>query len=113
MESLRQEPDIIDVKTAVQTALGYVRELYGFNEKIRDLGLEEVELETDYFSDTPIWSVTVGFARPWSKERVEANPWSPMATAPFKPRYPIERDYKRVRIDAKSGEVIGMEIREL
>lgn len=108
MESLRQGPDIIDVKTAVQKALDYVQQVYE-TEDIRNLGLEEVKLS----QDAETWSVTVGFSRPWSQDKVEPTPFSTLATHPFQPKYPIDRDYKEVCLDARSGEVRGMEIRKL
>lgn len=112
MESLRQKQEFIDVKTAVQTALDHVRQLYEGNEKIRNLGLEEVKLS----EDGKTWSVTVGFSRPWSeKSTIEAPLLAAIRESNplMAPVYPIERDYKQVKIDARSGEIRGMEIRKL
>lgn len=111
MESLRQEPDIIDVKTAAHKALDYIKSLYE-EEPIQNLGLEEVKLS----DDDGMWSVTVGFSRPWSRQNVNEGPLAALkrSTDPWAPKsYPIDRDYKQVRIDARSGEVRGMEIRKL
>ena len=54
----------MDVKQAVKTAKDYVVSLYD-EENVMDIGLEEVEF--DICSDQ--WHVTIGFSRPWDKEK--------------------------------------------
>lgn len=88
----------MDVKEAVKTAVGYVKELYS-DENITNVGLEEVVKD-------PIdeeWTVTVGFSRPWD------FPAQSFATT-LQGRNPA-RQYKLVKID-KSGQVVAVKIRE-
>ena len=54
----------MDVRSAVQKARAYLEELFQ-GEEITDIGLEEVVF--DEAADE--WSVTIGFARPWDKEK--------------------------------------------
>jgi hypothetical protein len=51
-----------------------------------------------------VWVVTLGFARPVGSGGM-ANPLGVMAARP--------REYKRIRIDANTGDFLGMEIRTL
>lgn len=87
-----EERKQIGVKEAVRIATGALRDLYEKAE-LEDLLLEEVERSGE------AWLVTLGFTRP------SADTFGLLA-AP-------ERAYKRIRIDASTGEFLGMEIREL
>lgn len=46
------------VQEAVAKAKEYVRDVYA-DEKIRFVGLEEIEWSDD------VWRITIGFSRPW------------------------------------------------
>ena len=99
---MSDDQEEIDVKTAVRSALAFVRELYE-DEEISNLGLEEVDLEET------VWHVTVGFSRPWD---YPAMP-SPLIQANIfqkgvRPR--PAREYKVVRVDS-NGVARGMENR--
>jgi hypothetical protein len=89
---------MIDVKEAVRIAIQYVSDLFE-PEKISNLGLEEVVFD----ESTKAWDVTVGFSRPW-------NYFSGLAGA-FQPT-DARRQYKVVRVNADSGNVISVKIRE-
>jgi hypothetical protein len=89
---------MIDVKTAVRSAIGQVTELFGADQ-LTDLRLEEVERS----EDDRYWLVTVGFyPRRQSDEML-----SPM----LRRASLADRVYKRLKIDAASGEVASMTIR--
>jgi hypothetical protein len=95
----------VDVKQAVKAALAFVREVYE-SEKITNVGLEEVAY------DDEVWRVTVGFSRPWDYPKRslldEIGGLSPSQPS----SEPRTRDYKAVKVDASSGQILGMEIRE-
>lgn len=88
-----EERKQIGVKEAVRVATGVLRDLYE-NAELEDLLLEEVERSGEE------WLVTLGFTRP------SADTTFGLLAAP-------ERAYKRIKIDADTGEFLGMEIREL
>lgn len=94
----------IDVKKAVRTSLGYIKELYKNQEQLQDLRLEEVELLGDE-GPNPFWLVTLSFERPISA------PVSSLAQL-IAPGVSYQRLYKTFHIDAKSGKVKSMKIRE-
>jgi len=103
MISEQSKPQIA-VKQAVRAAMDYVRDLYA-DEKIYNLGLEEVTL------DDGIWLVTLGFSRPWNVPRVRRSMYDVVPGTTTTDPFP-ERNYKVVKIDAETGTVLGMEIRE-
>jgi len=76
----------MQVKEAVSLAKQYVKDVFA-EEKIDGLGLEEVEFD----DKTRIWSVTIGFSRPWDETAGTFG----AKLAGFVPR---RRDYKVVRI---------------
>jgi len=82
---------IIDSKSAVQQATAYFRELFP---SAQDVRLEEVELSPDGES----WLVTFSFAKP------ELTVFGALVSNP-------NRDYKVVKIDAKTGTPQGVKIR--
>ncbi len=87
-----QRPEI-DLKQAVRMAIKEVIDLYevqGY--QLTDLLLEEVQRSDDQ------WHITVRFTRPTTIGGALAGP---------------RRAFKRVRINAETGEFLGMEIREL
>jgi hypothetical protein len=51
----------MDVKQAVVTAKGHIEDLFG-EERILNMGLEEVELDEE-----GLWRITIGFSRPWNR----------------------------------------------
>lgn len=86
---------MIDVKAAVQIALNFIAEIYK-DENLSDVRLEEVD------SKGTEWWVTVGFRTP---DTVAAIAESLGRKAP--------RDYKVVKVDSTTGEVIGMAMRQV
>jgi hypothetical protein len=83
---------MISVKEAVEIALRFADEVLG-QAKLIDPRLEEVELE-----EGPTWRVTVSFVRePAKLTEVLAPPG---------------REYKVLTVDAESGEVHSMKIRQ-
>lgn len=91
----------MDVKEAVDLAKKHVVELFA-NEGIVNLGLEEVE-----FDDTDsVWSVTIGFSRPWDK--VSGG----LGLAVLAQAQTLSRSYKVVRIQDPSRRVLSVKNRE-
>jgi hypothetical protein len=96
----------LDPKAAVSAALSFVSDVFT-PAKITNLGLEELERDGDE------WHVTVGFSRPW-----DYPPATPTAGDPLAPYFPVprdkrpDRDYKLVRVNALTGEVLSVKNRE-
>jgi hypothetical protein len=88
---------MITVKDAVQKALAYTQEIYA-PEQLQNLRFEEVEKTGDD------WRVTIGF------DREQARPPGPFAQFAL-PQY--RREYKVVEIDANSGEVKALKMRNI
>lgn len=96
--SEEQKKSELDLQQAVLRAVRMVHDLYeaqGY--QLNDVLLEEVQRSND------TWLVTVGFTRPAPPAQ------GPLAQALAGPR----RAFKRVKIDANTGDFLGMEIREL
>ncbi|MDZ8258982.1 hypothetical protein [Nostoc sp. ChiQUE01b] len=94
----------IDVRNAVVAAKEYfegIQDMIG--NSINDILLEEVELS----EDKRFWHVTLGFSRPVAKtERTLIPEAISLATK-------YEREYKIFTVDAETGEVKSMKIREV
>lgn len=87
----------IDVRAAVFAAKNYLQSLQGLLEyQIKDLRLEEVELS----EDRKYWLITLGFIT---------------TTVGAEESFFLkkERDYKVFKVNAETGEVESMKIREL
>jgi len=96
----------MEVKTAVHTALQYVKEVFE-EEKLSNLGLEEVE----FVPERGEWLVTVGFSRPWDFPREKVSDWQlPVAVPTYK--RPPDRDYKVVHVDDLQGQVLAIKNRD-
>ncbi len=92
----------VHVKTAVQAAIDYIKDLYA-GKALQDLLLEEVE-----FSEaTNQWLVTIGFSLAEEKEKTTT------LITPNRTGRELSRRYKVVEIDALTGEAISMKIRVL
>ncbi|HEY9298492.1 MAG TPA: hypothetical protein VIQ31_19485 [Phormidium sp.] len=93
---------MVDVRSAVGAAQQYfisLQDMIGFGTE--DLRLEEAELS----EDKKHWFITLGFIRPVDKT---SNPLADLiATRNY------EREYKVFKIDATTGEVQSMKIREV
>jgi|HubBroStandDraft_1064217.scaffolds.fasta_scaffold00104_20 hypothetical protein len=88
----------MDVKEAIAKAKSYVQEIFQ-DERISNLGLEEVE-PVDRTDDTQGgWAITIAFSRPWSTPLDIPSPDLGIS-APVR----LKRSYKIVRILA-NGEV--------
>ena len=99
---------MIDVKAAVNSALRYfqtIREMIGG--QLEDLRLEEVELSEDKHS----WLITLGYDMP-VKERERSQINDLLASSNFR-KTPFQREYKLFRVNAETGEVEAMKIREV
>lgn len=88
---------MIDAKESVRIAMEAMGELYG-GEQTPQLMLEEVELSEDGRS----WQVTLSFFRPIQKSAIEAMTGQPGV--------PV---YKVLAIDAESGQVHSMKVRQM
>lgn len=94
----------MDVREAVRTAKDYVRSTFA-DEKIKELGLEEV----DFDSESDVWRITVSFLRPRGRMNVfqAANSGYPEGTPTMR------RSFKTVNIDNSLGRVLSVKHREL
>lgn len=98
----------VDLRQAVRIAIDSVKDLYrvqGF--ELKDLLLEEVERNDD------VWLVTVGFTRPDTDRSAVVGAIGQSIAAKAIASASARRAFKRVRIDARTGEFLGMEIRLL
>jgi hypothetical protein len=87
--------EVIDVKRAVRLAADYLQDLFG-RKQISDLTLEEVEL-----ADDDLWHITMSFE--WTSPGKKRGPFGARGNPP--------REYKAVRIDAKTSTVKSVKIR--
>lgn len=91
---------MIDVKQAVRIA----------KEKAKDMldasfsNLEEVERES--YKDHDVWSITLSVPRPLEAD--DQSPIAAIAALAARPTY-----YKRFLIDAETGELVAMKLREV
>ncbi len=93
----------IDVKAAVGSAHNYlqsIKDLMGGT--LENLRLEEVELS----DDERTWSITLGFDVPDTKSLFPELARAQSLTLPYK------REYKLFQVDAKTGLIKSMKIRE-
>lgn len=86
----------VDIKTAVRTALEFIREMYEGDDDLKTLALEEVELA----DDAERWLVTVGLGG-----EARASTYSVVAGAG------TPRQFKCLEIDVASGSVVSMKAR--
>ena len=101
---MRRRPHMIDVKTAVKNAMEYVAEIFGPDEVI-DVRLEEVERS----EDGRFWFVTVGFDWKYKSPLTAYEHSQPI----FRKDPTRRREFKRVKIDANTGEVESVTIRSV
>jgi len=85
----------LDVKTAVATAVTYLKDLYS-DEQLKNLRLEEVWLS----DDEKYWYITIGYDSPTSVR-------DPLAIL-----RPPEREYKVLKVRVEDGRVVEMKIRQ-
>ena len=97
----------INVKDAVRIAVEYVRGLYA-PEELLDLRLEEVELS----ESGKYWLVTLGFVPEIKKQQRPIEPAAGGLLSMLRSQ-DLEREYKVVKINATSGDVQSMKIRQL
>jgi hypothetical protein len=105
---------MIELKEAVTIALQHTREVFGAVEQPVDLRLEELELADDQTT----WQVTVSFLRPipWRSTDIQSivHPWSDRQSRMFwVGGKPYTRDYKQLIVDAATGAVRSLRVREL
>jgi len=91
---------MVDVKQAVKSAESYARELFGEKE-LRHLRLEEVELS----DDGQQWRITLGWV-----ERSVTQPGLIFQNGTVQK---LPRVYKVFEVDAESGKVNTMKIRDV
>lgn len=92
-----------EVRDAIRIAGQYMRDLYQ-GEELPHFRLEEVELS----EDSSEWLVTFGFTA--SERDVETNSFiAAIGGSTSRPR----RDYKLIRVDARTGKALAMNIRTL
>ena len=84
---------MIDVKDATKAAIRYFSDLYG--SKYSNLALEEVELS----NDEQYWLITLGY---------DVN-----ELAQFFGPSKANRNYKIFKINARTGDIVSMKMREI
>ncbi|MEW5927851.1 MAG: hypothetical protein AB1941_10215 [Gemmatimonadota bacterium] len=90
---------MIEVKDAVTAAMAFARAVYDDRE-LRGLRLEEVEADPD----NPAWKITLGWIEP---------DYRPVAILEgMLSRHSAPRVYKTFLVDAETGRVQSMKIRE-
>jgi len=89
----------MNVTLAVQIAKKHILELFE-EEKLTNLGLEEVEFDTA----SKDWIVTVGFSRPWDEPKSSLASLAQSSSAPL-------RSFKVVRINDDSQQVTSVKNR--
>jgi hypothetical protein len=92
---------MLDVKEAAHRASEYFAGLYG-DQSVSNVQLEEVEL-TD---DGQYWLITLSYPLFPPRMALAGNPELPINLA-------LKRKYKVFKIDAKTGEVKSMKIRNV
>jgi hypothetical protein len=92
---------MIAVKQAVQAAQDWVRELYP-ESALQHLRLEEVQLS----SDERHWNITLGWVEPAVRENAFVAAMSTDVRV-------LPRVYKTLEVDAETGAVKSMKIREV
>ena len=90
----------VDVRNAVGAAQNYIVSLQDMIGRPEDLRLEEAELS----EDKQYWLITLGFNRLVDKT---SNPLADLVAIRN-----YERDYKVFKINAQTGEVQSMKIRQ-
>jgi len=98
---------MISVKEAIAAAKQWMQQVYA-PEDIPELMLEEV----DQTEDQKHWLITMGFRAPSGHQRVSET--SEVAKPPLpQPRLErVPRAYKQLRVNAETGKVESMQIRE-
>ena len=99
----------IGVKDAVHCAKATLRLLYE-DDPPKELALEEIELVTE--GERELWSVTLGFQRRKTVTAVQPSGLSSIFANPQATQVE-HRVYKTVYIDAKSGEFVKMDMRQV
>jgi hypothetical protein len=92
-------PTMINVKEAVKAAHAFARDMYA-DAELERLQLEEVELS----DDERTWHVTLG----WTDPAVTGTALPGLLTGPGLPRI-----YKTFEVDADTGRVRSMKIRDV
>ncbi len=90
---------MIDVKQAVRSAIGYVKDLYE-QKAPNDFMLEEVELS----DDEKYWLITISFPQ----YQRQTNPLGTFINPNQE-----QRIYKTIKIRVDNGQAISMKIRQL
>ena len=99
----------MDVKESTQTAKRYIAEVFS-DENIRDIRLEEVELD----DASGVWRITVSFLRPaQAPEQPGRSAIEGLALGIGVRSRPLRRAYKVVEIDDGSGRVRAVKHRVL
>jgi hypothetical protein len=91
----------VDIKQAVALAMSAVAQAYA-SDNIQDLLMEEFEKS----EDGRYWLITISFARP----EIVSSAFDSIGKVLGGPK--LTRLYKVVKINAMTGEIVGMKIRE-
>lgn len=98
----------IGLRQAVNLAREHLQQVYDADE-LDGLRLEETEIDEQHNDD---WLITFSLYR--EGVPMEMDPYAAAIGVVTLPRpVPLERDYKQIRIDAHTGKVKAMTIRQL
>lgn len=95
----------LEVKDAVRLAKRHIAELFA-DEKIADLGLEEVV----YNDEEKSWEITIGFSRPWQK--FSAFDAMTQGFSHLRGNPNAAREYKVVKIREGDSHITAVKIRD-
>jgi len=95
----------MNVKQAASIAMEHIKDVFD-SEKTDNIGFEEAIFQENYKDfGQGVWDITIGFSRPWDYPKAGLM-------IGLRSQNPA-REYKIVRIDDKTGEIIAIEIREM
>jgi hypothetical protein len=92
---------MVDLKDAVTNAVAFARSVLE-RDRVKDLLVEEVERSTKAGRD--IWLITLSLPKTGNELRALFSPLNNRQT---------DREYKTFAVDAETGEVLSMKIRDL
>ena len=95
----------MEATEVISIAKEYVAKLFEGDRAI-NIGLEELSFD----DDAKIWSVTIGFSRPW--DRHEPPPLAAIAYG-WAEQKPKPRTFKTIEISDADGKILGMNHRPI
>lgn len=102
---------VLNVREAVNASVTYFQEIQDLiGNQVENLRLEEAELS----EDRQKWLITLGFDIPIHRELSrDLSIGSIGSIVPTQDKYKYRREYKLFQVDAATGEIEAMKIREV